>query len=219
MRHQAAHAVESRPHRRPSDALENAGTFRESVVSPCCARPRPQLSWRRRSRAARPRDRWEARAASRTGRGVGCPARTPAETRFGAEPDAPWRSAGRLLSSCPPSPSARRPSVAREISELSAARLPGCCKKRHLQGDRWRRNIRGLIPGGHPRGLLGSCRDAEALATLGASALQDVPTVLGGHSHEEAVRTLPASVVGLKRAFAFHDPWYPCNSRIMAEKT
>ena len=53
----------------------------------------------------------------------------------------------------------------------------------------------------------------QPLATLGAAALQDETAILGGHPHQESVRSRAAAAIGLKRALAFHDFWYPCSIR------
>ena len=50
----------------------------------------------------------------------------------------------------------------------------------------------------------------EALAALGAAALQDVTAVLRGHAHQEAVGAATAPAIRLKRAFALHDARNPC---------
>jgi hypothetical protein len=54
-------------------------------------------------------------------------------------------------------------------------------------------------------------RDGEALATLRPAALEDLPTVLGGHSHKETVGLLAAMAIRLKCTFALHDFWNPCS--------
>jgi hypothetical protein len=58
------------------------------------------------------------------------------------------------------------------------------------------------------RPLLFFAADRQALATLGAAALQDETPVLGGHPHEKTVRACAVARIWLKRSLTLHaDPF------------
>jgi hypothetical protein len=75
--------------------------------------------------------------------------------------------------------------------------------------------FRERVAAGHGRATGEGLRTGhgQPLATLGAAALQDETAILGGHPHQESVRTRTAATIGLKRALAFHDFRYPCSIR------
>jgi hypothetical protein len=47
--------------------------------------------------------------------------------------------------------------------------------------------------------------DRQAFAPLGAAALQDETAIFGAHPHQETVRLLAMTRIGLERALALHD--------------
>ena len=67
-----------------------------------------------------------------------------------------------------------------------------------------------------PRQGLGR-RNGQALAPFGAPSLEDVASVLRGHSHQEAVSAPPAAAIRLKRAFTLHNSRTPARRKNAGE--
>ena len=99
-------------------------------------------------------------------------------------------------------------------------------RRRQRERQRWsdnghapcgrRRRRAGTRPGGACAGpgagrgqALAGVRDCEALAALGAAALQHLAPVLGRHADQEPVGLLPAPAIRLECTFALHDSWKP----------
>lgn len=92
---------------------------------------------------------------------------------------------------------------------------------RHAQGRRERSRTAKAPPQSpvaarSPRQGLGR-RNGQALAPFGATTLEDVSSVLRGHSHQEAVGAPPAAAVRLKRAFTLHNSRTPARRKNAGE--